>query len=95
MPESDTGHNTEIYSEQGGLVRTVGTAGEMKVFGTLSIQDTGSLDVKPGGAMKAAGTQAAAIADVATAGAATAAANATAINSILAALRGLGIIATA
>lgn len=95
MPESDTGYQTEVYSEQGGLVRTIGTAGEMKVFGTVSIQDTGSINVVAGGVMKAAGTQAAAIADVATAGAATAAANATAINSILAALRGLGIIASA
>jgi hypothetical protein len=40
------------------------------------------------------GTQAAAIANVATAGAATAAANATAINSMLAALRDFGVIAT-
>ena len=41
-----------------------------------------------------AGYQAAPIADVATGGSATAAANATAINSILAALRRAGIIAT-
>ena len=38
------------------------------------------------------GTQPAAIADVPTAGSATAAANATAINSVLAALRNAGII---
>lgn len=53
-----------------------------------------AIDVYTGGAITNAGTQAAVIADVATAGSATAAANATAINSILAALRGVGIIAT-
>lgn len=40
------------------------------------------------------GTQASAIADVATAGSATAAANAAAINAILAALRAIGVIAS-
>ena len=53
------------------------------------------LRVESGGTITEAGTQAAAIADVATSGSATAAANATAINSILAALRGVGIIASA
>ena len=52
------------------------------------------IDVASGGQITAAGTQAAAIANVATAGSATAAANATAINSILAALRGVGLIAS-
>lgn len=48
-----------------------------------------------GGTIKGSGgSQNAAIADVPTAGSATAAANATAINSILAALRDTGIIAT-
>lgn len=52
------------------------------------------LRVDSGGKITNAGTQAGAIADVATAGSATAAANATAINSILAALRGVGVIAS-
>lgn len=52
------------------------------------------IDVASGGKITAAGTQAAHIANVATAGSATAAANATAINSILAALRGVGILAS-
>ena len=50
--------------------------------------------VNSGGKITAAGTQAANIADVATAGSATAAANATAINAILAALEGVGILAS-
>ena len=52
------------------------------------------LRVNSGGKITAAGTQAAHIANVATAGSATAAGNATAINSILAALRGVGILAS-
>ena len=48
---------------------------------------------KTGGKQTNDGAQAAAIANVLTAGSATAAANATAINSILVALRGVGIIA--
>lgn len=53
-----------------------------------------AMDVRTGGKVLANGTQASAITNVATAGSATAAGNATAINSILAALRGAGIIAT-
>lgn len=56
----------------------------------LEVDATNGGKITPGN-----GTQASAIADVATAGSATAAANATAINSILAALRGVGIIAAA
>lgn len=52
------------------------------------------LAVASGGRITANGTQAAAIANVPTAGAATAAANATAINAILAAMRGIGVIAS-
>lgn len=53
------------------------------------------VDATNGGAITPGnGTQASAIADVATGGSATAAANATAINSILAALRGVGIVAS-
>jgi hypothetical protein len=52
------------------------------------------LDVAPGGKITNDGTQAAHIADVATAGSATAAGNATAINAILAALEGVGILAS-
>lgn len=51
------------------------------------------LDIAPGGKITADGTQAAHITDVATAGSATAAANATAINAIIAALEGVGIVA--
>ena len=61
---------------------------------TLSVESGGAIDVETGGKVKANGTQAAAIADVTTGGGATAAANATAINSILAALRGVGVIAS-
>lgn len=69
--------NVSNYKEQGGAVTVIG----------------GELRIASGGTITAAGTQAEAISDVATAGSATAAANATAINSILAALRGAGIIA--
>lgn len=60
---------------------------------TLTVESGGKIDIVSGGQITDDGTQADAIADVATAGSATAAANATAINSILAALRGVGIIA--
>lgn len=61
----------------------------------ISIPQGGDqIDVASGGKITAAGTQAAHIANVATAGSATAAGNATAINSILAALRGVGILAS-
>lgn len=57
-------------------------------------QGGNELRVESGGKITAAGTQAANIADVATAGSATAAANATAINAIIAALEGVGILAS-
>lgn len=50
--------------------------------------------VASGGKITNDGTQAAHIANVLTAGSATSAANATAINSILVALRGVGILAS-
>ena len=52
------------------------------------------LRIDAGGKITNAGTQAAHIANVATAGSATAAGNATAINAILAALRGVGVLAS-
>ena len=57
-------------------------------------QGGASLNVATGGRITANGTQAAAIANVTTGGGSGSAANATAINSILAALRGVGVIAT-
>lgn len=69
--------NVDNYAAQGGDVWHV----------------SGEIRMESGGQITAAGTQASAIADVDTAGSATAAANATAINAILAALRGAGIIA--
>jgi len=75
-------YNTKVYLKQGGEELVVASGGEIKV-------ETG------GAIVPNSGTQATAISDVATAGSATAAANATAINSILAALRGVGIIASA
>lgn len=69
--------NTENRMEQGGSTWTI----------------AGDLDMIDGARVLNDGTQAEAIADVATAGSATAATNATAINAILAALRGAGIIA--
>ena len=74
-------YNAKVYHEQGGE--------------KLVVDAGGSLDIKTGGSLLANGTQAAAITDVPTAGSATAAANATAINAILAALRGAGVIASA
>lgn len=71
-------YNTSNYTEQGGAKTVIG----------------GELQIASGATITAAGTQAGAINDVATAGSATAAANATAINAILAALRGAGIIAS-
>lgn len=70
--------NTPNYLDQGGAVLVIG--GELRIAAT--------------GQITAEGVQANAIADVPTAGSATAAANATAVNSILAALRGAGIIAS-
>jgi hypothetical protein len=61
---------------------------------TMKVESGGKIDIVSGGKILDDGVQAAHIADVATAGAATAAANATAINSILAAMRGVGILAT-
>ena len=52
------------------------------------------LRVESGGKITNAGTQATAITDALTAGSATAANCATTINSILAALRGVGIVAS-
>ena len=65
--------------------------------GTILFLDAGAVLRVESGAVIApeVGGQPAAIADVPTAGSATAAANATAINSILAAPRGAGLIATA
>lgn len=60
----------------------------------LQVASGGEIKIESGGKITSAGTQAAAIADVPTDTSADAAANATAINSILAALRGVGIIAT-
>lgn len=60
----------------------------------VSRPDEDTIDIRPGGSITADGTQASEIADVPTEGSATAGANATAINSILAALRGVGIIAS-
>lgn len=58
---------------------------------TASADELNKLD--GAGAVVASGTQATAIANVATAGSATAAANATAINAILAVLREFDVIA--
>ena len=77
---ADATYQPKVYKKQGGDV--------------LVVASGGSINVETGGAVTANGTQAATIADVATAGSATAAANATAINSILAALKGAGIIAS-
>lgn len=75
-------YNAKVYQKQGGEQLVVASGGSIKI-------ETG------GSIVPNSGTQATAISDVATAGSATAAANATAINSILAALRGAGIIASA
>lgn len=77
---ADTTYGTGVYRKQEG--------------DELVVAADGAINVESGGEIQADGTQAAAIADVDTAGSATAAANATAINSILAALRGVGVIAS-
>lgn len=71
--------NTKVHMEQGG--------------DALTVEAGGAINLKPGAKLTAGGAQAAAITDVPTGGSATAAANATAINAILASLRGAGIIA--
>lgn len=58
-------------------------------------QGAEEIRIDAGGKITAAGTQAAHIADVTTGGGSGAAANATAINAILEALRGVGILASA
>ncbi len=60
----------------------------------LIFYDDSVLKMDGGTVVPASGTQASAIADVPTAGSADAADNATAINSMLAAMRALGLIAT-
>lgn len=57
-------------------------------------QGANELRVNSGGKITNAGTQAAAITDALTAGSATAANCATTINLILAALRGVGVVAS-
>lgn len=78
MPYTD--YNTKVFKPQGGDKLVVDAGDE--------------IDMQPGGAITADGTQAAAIADVPTDVSADAAANAAAINSILAALRAIGVIAS-
>jgi hypothetical protein len=78
--------NVPNYIEPGGAVSVIGGEQRVASGGKLVVQTGGQI-------VPNSGTQAAAIANVATAGSATAAANATAINSILVALRGAGIIA--
>lgn len=58
------------------------------------IDSGGKLNVRTGGVIAAGGTQAAAITDALTGGSATAADCASRINLVLAALRGVGIIAS-
>lgn len=58
--------------------------------GSLEIQSGGILDVKTGGIVKANGTQASHIADITNAASGTEIA--TAVNAILAALKGAGIV---
>lgn len=74
--------NVQVYKDQGGAKLTIGASGE--------------LDVVSGGAITDDGTQASAIADISVTG--TYATDdtpiETAVNSILAALRGVGIIAS-
>jgi hypothetical protein len=79
-------YNTKVYNEQGG--------------DTLVVASGGVIDIKTGGAIRAGGTQAAAIADATaiTGGEAPTEAehNAliTKLNAVLAAMRGAGIIAS-
>ena len=61
---------------------------------TLTVPADGFINVATGGQIKANGTQASLISDVPTAGSADAAANATAINSILDILEGIGAMAS-
>lgn len=72
-------YNTLNYEQQGGDVWVVG--------GDLNVVSGGDLDIKTGGKIKANGTQAAAIAN------AVGGDEVAKINAILAALRGVGIIA--
>jgi len=73
--------NVEVYMDQGGAKLTVGASG--------------SIDVVSGGSITDDGTQASAISDISVTGTyATDDSNIeTAVNAILAALRGVGIIA--
>lgn len=102
--------NVPIYKSQGGDTLTVdsdgtlvlngsttlGSAAGMTISGTFTIGATGELDIVAGGKITDDGTQASAIADVSVTG--TYATDdtpiETAINSILAALRGVGIVAS-
>jgi hypothetical protein len=82
-----------VNAEAGADV-TVKNGAALTVSGTQTVSATGIMNFAAGAKMKAAGTQAAAIADVPTGGSADAAANAAAINSLLAAARGVGLIAS-
>lgn len=74
--------NVQIYKDQGGALMTIGATGELQVIAGGKITDDG--------------TQASAIADVATTGtyADDDDAIVAAINGIIAALEGVGILAT-
>jgi len=61
---------------------------------TLTVESGGTINVKTGGAITANGTQASLIADALTAGSATAADCATKLNLVIAALKGIGAIAS-
>lgn len=102
---SGQGYSTPVHTEQGGTVHVIGANGLQNVEdggaivvqsgGLVSIEAGGAIDIEAGGQIQAAGVQASHIADVPTAGSAAAADNATAINAILAALEGVGILASA
>ncbi|HEY7822172.1 MAG TPA: hypothetical protein VIG24_05040 [Acidimicrobiia bacterium] len=71
-------YNADNYEQQGGAVWVVG----------------GELQISSGATITAAGSQAANIAAVTTGTGASASGNATAINAIITALEGVGILAT-
>lgn len=98
--------NTLVYFPQGGTQLIVAAGGSIDVTGDINIGAAGQIHIAAGGQITAAGTQASTIADASTAHALNAtfsdvevetALNALGgkINAILAALEGVGILASA
>lgn len=96
--ENDIDHHGLVISEDGSGIPTTESSIRSDIIKTSNITASKSTEMVPGeikiDGKKVLGSQQTGISDVPTAGSSTAASNAAAINSILAALRSHGLIAT-